>query len=226
MNQSSERKVVVVTGAAGGIGRAACERLADHGWSVIAADLDADKLRWTANSANVISSVTDVSSQSDNETLVRLAEERFGGLDAVILNAGLPGAQAIDAGTMDLFDRLIAVNLRGTVLGIRASIPALRRRKGGAILVTSSSFGLSGDAGFWAYAATKHGLIGVVKSVAREVGWEGIRINAICPSSVRATSMSEGIERDLPDSYEAIRHAIPLQRWSEPDEIAAVMEFL
>jgi NAD(P)-dependent dehydrogenase (short-subunit alcohol dehydrogenase family) len=226
LSAGTERKVVIVTGAAGGIGRAACERLAHKNWSVVAADLNASKLSWANGQAHIVPLVADISTTAGNELLVATAQERFGGLDAVILNAGLPGSESIDTHSLELFDKLIAVNLRGTVLGIQAALPALRRRGGGAIVVTSSSFGLAGDAGFWGYAAVKHGLIGVVKSVAREVGWEGIRINAVCPSSVRATGMSEGLERDLPEAYEAIRRAVPLQRWSEPDETAAAMEFL
>jgi meso-butanediol dehydrogenase / (S,S)-butanediol dehydrogenase / diacetyl reductase len=226
MESKANRKVVIVTGAAGGIGRAACERLVRKGWSVVAADLDAAKLAWTQGNAHIAAATADIATVAGNQSVVQLAEDRFGGLDAVLLNAGLPGSGSIDSESMELFDKLVAVNLRGTVLGIRAALPALRRRKGGAIVVTSSSFGLAGDAGFWAYAAVKHGLIGVVKSVAREVGWEGIRINAICPSSVRATGMSEGIERELPEAYDAIRRAVPLQRWAEPDEIAAAMEYL
>jgi NAD(P)-dependent dehydrogenase (short-subunit alcohol dehydrogenase family) len=220
------QRVVAVTGAGGGIGRAAVERLAAHGWSVVAADIDAKKLEWAKGAANVVAVPADIATEAGNAEIVNTAVAKFGGLDAIILNAAMPHSGDILETGMDAFDRVIAVNLRGTVLGIRAAIPALRKRGGGAILVTASTHGLAGDAGFWAYSASKHALIGVVKSLARDMGWEKIRINAICPGPTRQTGMSGPLESELPDMYAGIASAVPLQRWGEPMEMAAVMEFL
>jgi NAD(P)-dependent dehydrogenase (short-subunit alcohol dehydrogenase family) len=223
---TAARRVVAVTGAGGGIGRAACERLAGHGWSVVAADMSQEKLAWIAGTKNVYAVVADISTEEGNARIVQAASEEFGGLDAIVLNAAMPLSGSIDDTLMSAFDRVLAVNLRGPVLGIRAALPALRARGGGAILVTSSTHGLAGDVSYWAYSASKHGLIGVVKSVAREVGWEKIRINAICPGPTRATGMSAPLEAEYHDLYASIAATVPLQRWGEPGEMAAVIEFL
>lgn len=219
-------RTVIVTGAASGIGRATSERFAAAGWNVLAVDLNGEMLSWTEREASIKGFVGDISSEADNQAMVKHAEEMSGGVDAVVLNAALSLNGGIEDFALGEFDRLIAVNLRGTVLGIRASIPALRRRGGGAIVVTSSTHGLAGDVGFWAYAASKHGLVGVVKSVAREVAWEKIRINAVCPGPVRATGLSTEFEAAVPEVFNQIGKAIPAQRWGEPAEIAAAIYFL
>lgn len=219
-------RTAIVTGAASGIGRATCERFAKAGWNVLAVDLNGDALAWVQSEEAVEGFVGDISSDKDNIGMLQRAEALYGGVDAVVLNAALSMNGGIEDFAMDDFDRIIAVNLRGTVLGIRAAIPALRRRGGGSIVVTSSTHGLAGDAGFWAYAASKHGLVGVVKCVAREVAWEKIRINTICPGPVRATGLSTEFETAVPDVFKGIGKAIPVQRWGEPVEIAEAICFL
>jgi NAD(P)-dependent dehydrogenase (short-subunit alcohol dehydrogenase family) len=219
-----ESRTALVTGAASGIGRAAVERLVRNGWKVLAADRDGDGLAW-AKGAGIASLVVDVSSEADNRRMVEEAEARFGRLDAAVLNAGITGGGGIEEISFDAFRNVIAVNLFGAVLGIRAVLPALRRQGGGAITVTSSTMGVGADAGNSAYAASKHGLIGLVRSVAREVGWEGIRINALCPGPTK-TGMTSAIEDIAPAHYDVLRRAVPLQRWADPDEMASVIEFL
>jgi NAD(P)-dependent dehydrogenase (short-subunit alcohol dehydrogenase family) len=219
-------RVAVVTGAGGGIGRALAERLAKEGWSVVASDIDSSKLAWANDVANVATVAADIATEPGNAEIIATAQRRWGGVDAVVLNAAMPHSGTIDDTPMEAFDRVIAVNLRGTVLGIRAALPALRTRGGGAILVTASTHGLAGDSGFWAYAASKHAVVGVVKSIARDLGRENIRVNAICPGPTRATGMSGSLEQELPEMFAAIASAVPLGRWGEPAEIAAVMAFL
>jgi meso-butanediol dehydrogenase/(S,S)-butanediol dehydrogenase/diacetyl reductase len=218
------RMTALVTGAASGIGRAACERLSRNGWNVLAVDRDAQNLAWT-EAAGIKSVVADVASEQDNQRMVAEAVGCFGGLNAAILNAAVTGGGGIEALPFASFRHVIEVNLYGAVLGIRAVLPALRRQGGGAITVTSSTMGLAADAENWAYAASKHALLGVVRSVAREVGWEGIRINALCPGPTE-TGMTHGLKEAAPDHYEALRRAVPLQRWAAPDEMASVLEFL
>jgi NAD(P)-dependent dehydrogenase (short-subunit alcohol dehydrogenase family) len=219
-----ERKAVLVTGAASGIGRAACERLARGGWNVLAVDRDAGKLAW-AEAAGVASLAGDVASEADNRRMAEAAEARFGRLDAAVFNAGVTGGGAIDEMPFEAFRRVIEVNLFGAVLGVRAVLPALRRQGGGAIVVTSSTMGLAGDAGNWAYGVSKHGLIGLVRSLSRELGWEGVRINALCPGPT-LTGMTGPIRDVAPAHYDVLKRAVPLQRWAEPDEMASVIEFL
>jgi NAD(P)-dependent dehydrogenase (short-subunit alcohol dehydrogenase family) len=216
---------VVITGAAGGIGRAACERLAASGWNVLAVDLDAAKLGWTT-AAGMASIVADVASEKDNMRMIAEAEARFGGLDAAIFNAGVTGGGGIEELPMAGFRRVLDVNLCGTVLGIRAALPALRRRGGGAIAVTSSTMGVAADAENWAYCASKHALIGIVRSLSREIGWQGIRINALCPGLTQDTGMTAALRDLAPAQFAQLARGVPLQRWAEAGEMAAVLEFL
>jgi NAD(P)-dependent dehydrogenase (short-subunit alcohol dehydrogenase family) len=222
---ASEGKSVLVTGAASGIGRAACERLARGGWKVLAVDRDAEKLGWAEAQEGVAALAADISSEADNARMVAEAEARFGGLDAVVLNAGITGGGSIDELSFADFQRVISVNLFGPVLGVRAALPALRRRGGGAIVITSSTMGIAGDSENWAYGTSKHAIIGLVRSLARELGWEGIRVNALCPGPTK-TGMTQGIEEVAPAHYDLLKRAVPLQRWADPDEMASVIEFL
>lgn len=218
------KQTVLVTGAASGIGRAACERLARNGWNVLAADRDIEKLAWT-QAAGIASIATDVSSNDANHAMVAEAERRFGGLNAAILNAGISCGGGIDDLPFDTFRRAIEINLFGAVLGIKSVLPALRRQGGGAIAVTASTEGIGADAENWAYAASKHAVLGVVRGAAREVGWENIRINALCPGPTE-TGMTGMLKQAAPAHYDLLRRAVPLQRWAAPDEMASVLEFL
>ncbi len=221
----AERRSVVVTGAAGGIGRAATERFARGGWEVLAVDRDADRLGWTSSAPGIAALAADVASEEDNHRIAAEAEARFGGLDALVLNAGITGGGSIDALPFSEFQRVIGVNLFGPVLGIKAMLPLLRRRQNAAIVVTSSTMGVAGDAENWAYAASKHGVVGLVRSLSRELGWEGIRINALCPGPTE-TGMTGTIDTMPPGVYDHLRRSVPLQRWAAPDEMASVIEFL
>lgn len=216
---------VLVTGAASGIGRAACERLAGKGWRVLAVDRDAAGLGWAEGRAGIATMAADVSSEADNARMAAEAEARFGGLDAAVLNAGVTGGGSIDALPFAEFQKIVGVNMIGPVLGVRAALPLLRRRKDTAIVVTASTMGLGGDSENWAYGMTKHALVGLVRSLARELGWEGIRINALCPGPTK-TGMTGMIEDVAPAHYELLKRQVPLQRWADPDEMASVIEFL
>jgi len=222
---SGEGKSAVVTGAASGIGRATAERLARGGWNVLAVDLNAGQLAWTEGAENVASMTADISSEADNGRIAEEAERLFGGLDAAVFNAGITGGGSIDGMPTENFQRVFAINMVGPVLGIRAVLPLLRKRKDTSIVVTSSTMGLGGDSENWAYGMAKHALIGLVRSVSRELGWEGIRINALCPGPTK-TGMTGMIEDVAPAHYELLKRAVPLQRWAEPDEMASVIEFL
>lgn len=220
----AEARTVVITGAASGMGRAAALRLAKGGWQVLAVDLNGDSLGW-AQSAGIASMVADVSSEAENARIAAEAERLLGGLDAAIFNAGIVGGGAIDAMTTESFHRTVAVNMFGPVFGIRACLPLLRKREGAAILVTASTMGLAGDSENWAYGMTKHALVGLVRSLARELGWQGLRINALCPG-LTETGMTSALKEVAPEHHLAVAAGVPLGRWAAPDEMAAVMEFL
>jgi len=221
----TEGKSVVITGAASGIGRATAERLAKGGWNVLAVDLNAEQLAWTEGNERVASLTADVSSEADNTRIAAEAERLFGGVDGAFFNAGITGGGSIDDMPTENFERVFAINMMGPVLGIRAVLPLIRRRGGGSIVVTSSTMGVGADSENWAYAMAKHALIGLVKSVSREVGWENIRINALCPG-LTETGMTGPVKELAPDHYDLLKRSVPLQRWAKADEMASVVEFL
>jgi NAD(P)-dependent dehydrogenase (short-subunit alcohol dehydrogenase family) len=218
-------RVVVVTGAASGIGRAITGRLAGEDWSVVAVDRDADGLAETVG-AGVVPVVADVGTEDGNAAMIDAAGREFGGLDGAVLNAGVAGTGTIDHGSLEDFDRILAVNLRGVLLGMRAAVPALRARGGGSIVATASVSGMRADPGLHAYNASKAGVINLVRSAALDLGPAAIRVNAVCPGGIRGTGMTGPMERYAPALYEEMRTHIPLGRLGEPDEVAGGVAFL
>ncbi|HKE72336.1 MAG TPA: SDR family oxidoreductase [Acidimicrobiales bacterium] len=214
-----------MTGAGSGMGCATAAHLAERGWGVVAVDLRQESLGWTEGADTVAPLAADIATEEGNAAMVALAEETFGGLDGAVLNAAVIAAGPIDQLPIEDLDRMYAVNLRGAALGIRAVLPALRRRGGGAISVTSSMGGTEGETFNWAYGATKAGVINLVQSVAMEVGRDGIRVNALCPGPIRNTGMSSAAEQ-TPAVYDGVKGLTALKRWGEPGEIASVHEFL
>jgi meso-butanediol dehydrogenase / (S,S)-butanediol dehydrogenase / diacetyl reductase len=216
-------RVVVVTGAASGIGRAVTELFAERGFGVVAVDVDAEKLAGLDH-GEVVTLAADVATEAANVAAVKLALHRFGRLDAAVLNAGIGGGGPLEAaGAVERFDRIIAVNLRGVMLGIRAVVPALRAAGGGAIVATSSVSGLRADPGTWAYATSKAAVINLVRATAIDYAAENIRINAIAPGGT-ATALTEGVLAGPAGA--ALARRIPQQRWAQPREQAEVIWFL
>lgn len=217
----------IVTGAASGMGRATAERLHGDGWSVLASDVASDALGWVDSVGDGVQAlVCDVTSEDGNASMVAAAHDHFGRLDGVVLNAGVGSAGTIDEQPIEDVDRVLAVNLRGVMLGMRAAVPALRASGGGSIVVTASISGLFGDANMWAYNASKGGVINLVRSVAIDLAREGIRVNAVCPGGIAGTGMTVPMERHAPTMFEEMRSHVPMQRWGKPEEVAAVIAFL
>jgi meso-butanediol dehydrogenase/(S,S)-butanediol dehydrogenase/diacetyl reductase len=216
-------RIALITGAGSGIGLAAARRILALGGRVVAVDLEAKALAALNGVAGVRTVSGDVTLEATNEAAVAAAQE-LGGLNALLLNAGLPAQGAIDQLDLAVFDRVIAVNLRAVVLGVRASLPALRSADAPAIAVTASVSGLGGDPGLFAYNAAKGGVVNFVRSAALELGKQGIRVNAVCPGPTH-TGMTTGIQQ-TPAVHEELRRHIPLGRWGEAEEIAAVLVFL
>ena len=225
MTTVDEQRVTVVTGAASGIGRALCLRLAQRGEATVAVDRDVNGLSWVDDHPGIFACAADVATVEGNEAMAALVGAHFGRLDAAVLNAAVFPARPIEQLPMSDFDQLVAVNLRGVVLGIRAALPLIRARGGGAVLVTSSVAGIFGAPNNAGYAATKGALISLVKSVAHEVGADNIRINAICPGPTLSGGTSNPEFRKHPE-YERLRQRTALKRWADADEVAAVMDFL
>lgn len=217
--------VAIVTGAASGIGLATVGLLRERGYAVVAVDLGAEQLAVFQGDEAVATLAGDVTDEAVNHAAVALAEERFGGLDAVVLNAGVRGSGDIVTMDLDVFDRAIDVNLRAAMLGMRASVPALRRRGGGAIVVTASNTGLLGEARRFPYAAAKAGVINLCRSVAIDLGRDAIRVNAVCPGPT-LTGMTEHLAEADPVRFAGLADNVPLGRWAEAREIAEAIVFL
>ena len=220
-----EGRVAIVTGAASGIGRATSELLIAGGASVIAQDMNAEALAWTEKTDGVKANVGDVTSAEDNAAMVEAALETFGRLDVLVLNAGVAVPGTLDALSIESFDHVLNVNLRGCVLGLKAAIPALANSGEASVVMTASVSGLGGDPGMWAYNTAKGGVVNLVRAAAVDLGHKGIRVNGVCPGPTR-TAMTAVIETDAPEVFEALRRRIVLQRWAEPGEVAEVIGFL
>lgn len=236
MSARFEGKVVAVTGAAGGIGRALVLRFVSEGARVAAVDLPGAGLEETVAAAKAaggeaVALPADVSVSDQVAAFVRATTERFGGLDVLCNNAGVQGwcGPAADY-PEDVFARVLAVNVTGVWLGMKHAYPALRARGGGAIVNTASTAGLGGAPNFIAYAASKHAVVGLTKTAALEWASAGVRVNAVCPAATQ-TPMIDSLERGLnPGDPAAVRAAmrasIPLGRYADPAEIAALAAFL
>ena len=229
-------KVVVVTGAAGGIGRAAAARFGEEGAHVVAVDLQQSALDDTVALVEQVGGTAlavpaDVSEAADFTRVAEQATARFGGVDCLFNNAGIEGAIAplLDY-PEETFDRVLAVNVKGVWLGIKALAPLMRARGGGAIVNTASIAGLIGSPTLVAYTASKHAVIGITKSAAKALAGDGIRVNAICPGYIE-TRMMEAIEAgNNPAAPDAVKQnliaSVPMQRYGRPEEVAAFVTFL
>lgn len=236
MSQRFVNKTVIVTGAAGGIGKAAVERFAREGAKIVAVDLKQsplDDALAIAKSAGgeAIAVDADVSNESDVQRYVDEAVSRFGGVDVLFNNAGIEGAVVpLDQYPIDMFEKVLAVNVTGVFLGMKHVIPAFRARGGGCIVNTASVAGLRGNAIIPAYVASKHAVVGLTTSAAATYGKEGIRVNAICPSPIDTRMMralEEGISSDDPGTVKQMMEAsIPAGRYGTPAEVASLVAFL
>lgn len=229
-----EDKVAVITGGAGGIGRAAAARFVAEGAKVMLVDLDESMLQTVVTDlgSNVASyCVADVSRVNDTEKYVAAAIERFGGIDIYLANAGIEGrvASIVDYDE-ETFDRVMAVNVKGVWLGIRQMFPAMQDRGGGSIVITSSIMGIRGSAVLSAYSASKHAVIGLMRSAALDGAAHNIRVNTVNPSPVETRmmrSLEAGINpEDTAAAHQQMAASIPLQRYGEPEDIANIMLFL
>ncbi len=229
-----DRRTIIITGAANGIGLAAVRRFLAAGWNVVAADIDAAALEQLAAEGppDRLSRVAaDVSEPEDWGRICAALHDRHDGLDALFNNAGISGPHAgLASYPLDAFDRVLAVNLRGVFMGMQACVPALRRRGGGAIVSTSSIVGFTGGRHIYAYTASKHAVLGLTKAAAVELAASNIRVNAVCPSPV-ATEMMFALERSLaPDDPQSVRAAFasgsPMGRYGTPEEVAEAVFWL
>jgi NAD(P)-dependent dehydrogenase (short-subunit alcohol dehydrogenase family) len=227
-------KTAIVTGAGGGIGSAVARRLSEERARIVVVDLDGDAAERVARElpGEAISVRADVSNEADVESYTAAAVSRFGNVDAVHLNAGYPGHLVpLVESDPDDFDRVLSVNVRGVYLGLRSALRRFRQQdRPGSIVVTSSGLGLRGGQLWGPYAASKHAVLGLVRSAALEVARDGIRINAVCPGFIDTAMVVPTEEVVGHGDRDAARHAlessVPLGRYGDPSETAALVAWL
>ncbi len=224
-------KVALVTGAASGIGRASALAFACEGAKVVVSDVNAEGGEETVRLIRVAGGEAafvraDVSRVAEVDALVAEAVRRFGRLDCAHNNAGIAGVRAAAADIAEKdFDALVAVNLKGTWLSMRAELRVMLKSGSGAIVNTSAMNAISGSKGTAAYTAASAGILGFTRSAALDYADAGIRINAVCPGTIR-TPMIERMIAGRAEVESALVARVPMKRLGTPDEIAAAVVWL
>ena len=229
-------KVALITGAANGIGLAVATGFAKRGAKVVLVDRDAangaaavEAIRAAGGTAIFVAA--DVTKSADVRGYVKAALDAYGRIDCFHNNAGIEGKLAPTAEyDEDMFDTVMAVNVRGVFLGLRHVLPVMLKQGGGAVVNTASIAGMVGTAGMSAYVASKHAVMGLTKVAAAEVGKSGIRVNAICPGPIDTRMVQDLAKQVSPNNPGAVQErygaSLPLGRYGTADEVANLVLFL
>ncbi len=233
-------KIALITGGAGGVGQAAARQFTGEGARVVLVDRDEEALQSAVHSIGEDKAsyvVADVTQPEQVQSYVSAAVERWGGIDILLANAGIEGEIfPIPDYPVDVFDQVMAVNVRGVWLALKYVVPVMSNRGGGSIVITSSTAGVSGSAGMSAYVTSKHAVIGMMRAAALECAPLGIRVNTVNPAPIETRMMrsleemrvaaADSSEVTVERTKQASEARIPLQRYGEPDEVAKLMLFL
>ena len=229
-------KVALITGGGGGIGRATALAFAARGAKVVVVAFDpqigedpVSAVHAAGGDARFVQA--DVTKSADVRNYVKAALNAYGRIDCFFNNAGIEGKVVpIQEYDEDVFDQVIAVNLKGVFLGLRHVLPVMLQQGGGTVVNTASVAGLFGGPGMPAYVASKHAVLGLTKVASADVAAQGVRVNAVCPGPVE-TRMMRSLEaqrnpNDPGAIADAMRAGMPTGRYTLPEEIANTVLFL
>ncbi|MCJ7642479.1 MAG: 3-oxoacyl-[acyl-carrier-protein] reductase [Desulfobacterales bacterium] len=220
-------KVALITGAAQGIGKAVTLVLARHGADVVVADVNIEKAQETAREVEALGRAAmavrvDVTHLEDVEKMVEAAVQRFGKIDILVNNAGIARDKLILRMTEEDWDTVLNVNLKGTFNCTKTVIKYMSKQRSGKIVNIASVVGMMGNPGQANYSASKAGVIGLTKTVAREFAARGINVNAIAPGYIQ-TPMTEVLPEK---AKEELKRLIPMKRLGQPEDVAHAVLFL
>jgi 2-hydroxycyclohexanecarboxyl-CoA dehydrogenase len=223
-------RVAIVTGGAQGIGEAIVRRLASEGATVAIMDIQWEKAQQVAEdivakSGKALAAKMDIADSQDVKRAVKEVKDRLGQIDILINNAGWDKAAPFVQLSEELWDKIIAVNLRGPITITRAVLDVMIDRKYGRIVNIASDAGRVGSTGESVYSACKGGIIAFTKTLARELVRYNILVNCVCPGPTD-TPMLADMARENPRLVEALQNAIPMRRLGKPEELAAAVAFL
>jgi 3-oxoacyl-[acyl-carrier protein] reductase len=222
-----DNKIAVVTGAAQGIGKVIAMHLVQKGASLVLCDIDLEMVKEAAREieeagGKCLALKSDVSNMQDAEKIIKEAVAHFGSLDILVNNAGITRDNVLIRMKEEQWDQVMAVNLKGTFNVTKAAIKVMMRKKSGKIVNIASITGLMGNAGQANYSASKAGVIGFTKSIAREYADRGITVNAVAPGFIE-TAMTDAIpERER----EELIRQIPVKKLGTPEDVANAVYFL